>query len=67
MRYLGCEETNIDTQTGQCLAEVWVEVPSWLDGAPTVEEAQTVGAAFFVSLLTLAVIKRLLKPQRETE
>lgn len=66
MRYLACDETKL-TETGECLAEVWVQVPSWSDALPTVEEAQTVGAAFFVSLLILAAMKRLLKPQREME
>lgn len=66
MLYLACDETDL-TETGECTAEVWVRVPSLADMLPTVEEAQSVGAAFFVSLLILAVMKRLLKPQRETE
>lgn len=61
-RYLACDESSLDPVTGVCSAEVWVEHPSWLDALPTVDQAETVGAAFFVSLVTLAVVKRLIKP-----
>lgn len=67
MKYLACADESLDTETGVCSAEVWVESPSLLPPLPTVDQAQTVGGLLFVSLVILAVTKRLLKPSREID
>lgn len=67
MKHLACEEGALNTETGVCSAEIWVDAPSMLPAFPTVDQAQTVGGVFFVSLITLAVMKRLLKPPREID
>ncbi|WP_223621034.1 hypothetical protein [Lysobacter sp. ESA13C] len=65
-RVLTCVTWNETAQ--QCDVEAWVEQTSpWLEAMPTVEQANTVGAAIFVSLLTLAVIKSLTQPPRDNE
>lgn len=67
MKYLACADEALNTETGVCTAEVWVDSPSWLDAAPTVDQAQGVGGVIFGSLVILAAMKRLLKPPRETD
>lgn len=66
-KYLACADESLNTETGVCTAEVWVDSPSVLDAMPTVDQAQTVGGYFFASLMILAVMKRLLKPPREID
>ena len=60
--------SGVDQATGQCLgAMVWVEIPSepqaaWVDYLPTVQQANEVGAAFFVGYVILAAMRDLLFP-----
>ena len=65
MKYLACQDGALNPETGVCSAEVWVDAPSWQDGLPTLEQANEVGIAFFVSLVGLYVAKRLLTPDND--
>lgn len=56
--------TDWDSATQTCLAQVWADHSVWVDYLPTVEQANAVGFAFFASLTTVVVIKRLLTPPK---
>lgn len=64
-RILTC--VTYDESAKQCTHEVWVEESDWTHYLPTVEQANVVGAAMFVSVMTVAVAKRLLFPPAERE
>lgn len=66
MKYLGCEDGALNTETGVCSAEVWVSPPSWTDALATREQANTVGMAIFAACFTVYAMKRLLMPPRDT-
>lgn len=51
-------------QDGSCTQHAWIE-QGFTQYLPTTEQAVEVGGAFFVSLLTLAAAKRILKPPKE--
>ena len=64
-RVLQCIEWNDATQ--QCTTEAWVDQPSFVSMLPTMEQANSVGAVIFASLITLAAFKSLIvkPPSRE--
>ena len=63
-RVLVCTDWVDATQT--CNAQAWIENgDSWLHVLPTVEQANEVGVAMFISLMTLAAFKHLTKPPKE--
>ncbi|WP_115562131.1 hypothetical protein [Xanthomonas arboricola] len=64
-RVLTC--VTFDQGTGQCTQEVWLEQSDWTHYLPTVDQANEVGAAFFTSVMIVAVAKRLLFPPEERE
>lgn len=49
-------------QDGSCAVQAWVEQPSIVAYLPTMEEANTIGFAFFAGLFVIAVVKRTMKP-----
>lgn len=57
-RVYECVEWNPTTQA--CDAAAWVEQQSAPDWLPTVDQAQTVGGAVFVSLAMIAAMSLLL-------
>ncbi len=61
-RVLTCVQFNESTQ--QCEQQAWVDQSDWTTPLPTVEQATVVGAAYFVGLMTLAVVKGLLNPKQ---
>lgn len=64
-KVLTCIDFDSTTQT--CNAEAWVDQASFVDFLPTVEQANTIGAVAFTSLITLAAVRRLLFPPPEKE
>lgn len=64
MKVLACIQWNEQTQV--CDVQAWVEQPSLLEVMPTMEQAQEVGLAVFIAWVTVAALKYLLKPTRET-
>lgn len=60
-KILTCIQFNDSTQ--QCEQQAWVDQSDWTTPLPTVEQATAVGAAYFVGLMTMAVIKGLLNPK----
>ena len=64
-RVLTC--INFDESTQRCVTEAWVDQSDWTTYLPTVEQANEVGAAFFTSVMVVAVAKRLLFPPQERE
>ena len=65
-RVLQCLDP-VPASDGSCATQAWVELPTWVDSFPTVDQANQVGAVFFVSLVTLGVAKKLLFPNQEKE
>ena len=59
-KVLTCLDFDSTTQT--CNAEAWVDQASFVDYLPTVDQANTIGALALSSLITLAVVRRLLFP-----
>ncbi|WP_414616573.1 hypothetical protein [Stenotrophomonas muris] len=64
-RVLTC--VTYDEAAKQCTSEVWLEQSDWTHYLPTVEQANVVGAAFFTSVMIVAVARRLLFPPEERE
>jgi Ni/Fe-hydrogenase subunit HybB-like protein len=64
-KVLTCLDFDSTTQT--CNAEAWVDQAGFVDYLPTVEQANTIGAIAFSSLITLAVARRLLFPPETKE
>jgi hypothetical protein len=64
-RVLTC--VTYDEATDHCSKEVWLEQSDWTHYLPSVEQANEVGAAFFTSVMIVAVAKRLLFPPEERE
>ena len=64
-KVLTCIDFDSTTQT--CNAEAWVDQASFVDYLPTVDQANTIGAIAFSSLITLAVVRRLLFPPEQKE
>jgi len=60
-KVLTCVQFNDATQ--QCEQQAWVDQTDWTTPLPTVEQATAVGAAYFVGLMTMAVVKGLLNPK----
>lgn len=60
-KVLTCVQFNDSTQ--QCEQQAWVDQSDWTTPLPTVEQATAVGAAYFVGLMTMAVVKGLLNPK----
>ena len=60
-KVLMCVQFNDSTQ--QCEQQAWVDQSDWTTPLPTVEQATAVGAAYFIGLMTLAVLKALLNPK----
>lgn len=60
-KVLTCIQFNESTQ--QCEQQAWVDQSDWTTPLPTVEQASAVGAAYFVGLMTMAVVKGLLNPK----
>lgn len=65
-RVLTCIDP-VPSQDGSCAQTAWLDQSSWVDMLPTVAQANEVGAAFFVSVMSVAVAKRLLFPPEERE
>lgn len=49
--------------TGECAAAAWVEQASFLDALPTLEQANSVGGAMFLSLAAIAAMALLFPPR----
>lgn len=64
-KVLTCLDFDSTTQT--CISEAWVDQSSIVDYLPTVEQANTIGAVMFTSLMTLAAARRLLFPPDQKE
>lgn len=60
-RVLMC--TNFNESTQQCETQAWVDQSDWTTPLPTIEQATVVGGAYFVGLMTMAVLKGLLNPK----
>ena len=59
MRVLACLDP-VPAQDGSCAQAAYIDLPSWVDYLPTVDQANEVGMVFFISLMTLAAARRLL-------
>jgi hypothetical protein len=62
--------TCIDPQPlsdGTCQQTAWIEQPSLRDFMLTVDDAHTVGGAFFVGIITLGAMVSILKTQKGTD
>lgn len=55
--------TQYNDSTHQCEVQAWIDQSDWTTPLPTIEQAAMVGGAYFVGLMTLAVIKGLLNPK----
>lgn len=65
-RVLQCVEWDEAAQT--CTTEAWVEQPAaFVEYMPTVDQAQTVGVAMFLGLITIAAMSLLLPPRENEE
>lgn len=60
-RVLTCINFNESTQ--QCETQAWVDQSDWTTPLPSIEQAAMVGSAYFIGLMTLAVVKGLLNPK----
>jgi hypothetical protein len=63
--YVYAMECDAFDGSGACTHQFWVLVPSWTDSLPSVDDGNAVGGAIFVACATVAVMKKLLKPQKE--
>lgn len=63
-RQLYCYD-EVPSTDGTCTNRAWVEVPPPAIQPITIEQAEQVGGAFFVGLVTLGVIKGLLNPKKD--
>ncbi|KWV12210.1 hypothetical protein [Xanthomonas translucens] len=61
-RVLTCIDA-VPAQDGTCAQTAWLDQASWVDMLPTVQQAGVVGGAYFVGLMTLAVVRGLLNPK----
>jgi len=64
-KVLQCINWNEATQ--QCVTEAWVDEADWTTFLPTVDQAAAVGSAYFIGLMTLAVVRGLLNPKTEED
>ncbi|MEZ0470078.1 hypothetical protein [Luteimonas salinilitoris] len=64
-RVYQCIEWNDTTQ--QCDVAAWIEQASILDVLPTVEQANTVGGAFFASIVAIAALSLLIPRSQDHE
>lgn len=64
-KVLQCIDWNEATQ--QCVTEAWVDQSDWTTYLPTVEQATAVGSAYFLGLMTLAVVRGLLNPKNDED
>jgi hypothetical protein len=64
-KVLHCITWNEAAQT--CTTEAWVDEANWTTYLPTVDQATAVGSAYFVGLMTLAVVRGLLNPKNEED
>jgi hypothetical protein len=66
MRVLTCIDATPNPD-GSCATSAYVEIPSWTDTLPTIEDAQSVGFHMFASLAILAAMALLLPPRSITD
>lgn len=52
-----------DATAQQCVTQAWVDQADWTTYLPTIEQAAMVGSAYFIGLMTLAVVRGLLNPK----
>lgn len=64
-RVYQCIEWSEATQ--QCAVAAWVEQPSVVDVLPTLEQANSVGGAMFLSLAAIAAMSLLFPPKGVVE
>lgn len=64
-KVLTCIQFNESTQ--QCEQQAWVDQSDWTTPLPTVEQATAVGSAYFIGLMSMAVLKGLLNPKSVEE
>lgn len=55
--------TQYDDANEQCQVQAWIDQSDWTTPLPTIEQAAMVGSAYFIGLMTLAVVKGLLNPK----
>ncbi|WP_312368739.1 hypothetical protein [Stenotrophomonas sp.] len=60
-KVLMCSQFNDSTQ--QCEVQQWVDQTDWTTPLPDIEQAAMVGGAYFIGLMTLAVVRGLLNPK----
>lgn len=65
-RILVCYD-EIPSQDGSCATQAWIEQPAQALQPLTIEQAEMVGGAFFVGLVTLGAIAALLNPRSSDE
>ncbi|MBD9368357.1 hypothetical protein [Xanthomonas sp. XNM01] len=65
-RVLTCIDP-VPAEDGSCVQTAWLELPSWVDVLPTVEQANTVGPAIAGGLILLAAMRLLIPKNREDE
>ena len=56
--------TDFDSTTQTCIAQAWVDQSSWVDLLPTLAEGNAVGVAFFVALVSIAMVANIVTPPR---
>lgn len=66
MRVLTCIDATPNPD-GSCATSAYVEIPTWTDSLPSVEDAQLVGFDIFASLAILAAMALLLPPRNITD
>jgi len=64
-RYLACDEADLDEQTGECSAAVWVTPPDIFADMPSVEDAGLIGGTMLVAVVTIRALILLFKPPKE--
>lgn len=62
MRVLVCTDPT-PASDGSCAATAWLEVPTWTDSLPTVDQAQAVGFSVFAAICIIGAMRLLLPPK----
>jgi len=55
--------TEFDAASQQCITQSWLDPAPWTSFLPTIDQAAYVGSAYFIGLMTLAVVRGLLNPK----
>lgn len=54
--------TDFDSETQTCFAEGWVQVSTWVDYLPTVEQATQIGGLMLLGVMSVMAMGLLIPP-----